>query len=86
MKALILLRENLDDVAVMERLLDRHGAAVDLAARTAASQIGVDIEGEVEYRGPFGELAQVAVGREDEDLARGRLGVEALRQRMRGVL
>ena len=83
---LVLLRENLDDVAVMERLLDRHGAAVDLAARTAASQIGVDVEGEVEYRGPFGELAQVAVGREDEDFARRRPRIEPLRQRMGRVL
>ena len=83
---LVLLRQDLHDVAVAQRFADRHGAVVHLAARAGRAQIGVDVEGEVEQRGPFGQLAQVAVGGEDEDLARGGFGVETLRQRVRRVL
>ena len=48
-------------------------------------RLGVDVECEVQERGPFGQFPQVAVGREDEDLARSGFGVEALRQRVGGV-
>lgn len=70
----------------MEHLANRDGAVVHLAARAGGPQIGVDVEGEVEQRGPLGQLAQVAVGGEDEDFTRGGLGVEALRQRMGRIL
>ena len=83
---LVLLREDLDDVAVVQQFAKRDRAVVHLAAHARRAQAGVDIEGEVEQRGPLGELAQIAVGREDEDLARSRLGVEALGQRVGRVL
>ena len=36
---------------------------------------------QIQHRGSFGQLAQVAAGGEDENFARGGLGVEVLGQR-----
>ena len=83
---LVFLGGDLHDVAVAQLFADRHGAAVDPSAHARRSERGVDVEGEVEERGPLGEFAQVAVGREDEDFARRGLGVETLRQRVGRVL
>ena len=83
---LVFLREDLDDIAVVQQFAERGRAVVHLAAHTRRAEVGVDIEGKVEQRSPLGELAQIAVGREDEDLARSRLGVETLGQRVGCVL
>ena len=75
---LVFLGEDFDNVAVVQHLADRNRAVIDFPARAGGSQVGVDVERKVEHRGPLGQLAQVAVGREDEDFARGRLRVETL--------
>ena len=78
---LILLRQHFDDVSVVEYVADRRRTVIDLAARAGEPQRGVDVEGEIQHRGSFGQLAQVAAGGEDENFARGGLGVEVLGQR-----
>lgn len=84
--SLVLLREDFGYVAVVQHLPYGHGTSVHLAARTCRAQRRVYVEGEVEQRGSFGQLAYVAVGREYEYLARGRFGIEPLCQRVGRVL
>ena len=67
---LVLLGQDFDDVAVVELFADRDRPVVDLAPHARGTQRGVDVEREVQERSPFGQFPQVAVGREDEDLAR----------------
>ncbi len=83
---LVLGSLDFDNVAVVQHVADGRRTAVDLAADTGGAERGVDVERKIEQRGPLGQLAQVAVGREDENLARSGLGVETLGQRMGGVL
>ena len=79
---LILLGEDLDDVAIAQHLADRNIAVIDLCAGAGATHIRVDIECKIEHRRTLGQLAQVALGREDKDFTRGGLGVESLHQRV----
>ena len=62
--------EDLDDVAVLERALQRHEPAVDPAADAVVPDLGVHRVGEVDRGGrrPAGR-STVALGREDVDLA-----------------
>ena len=86
LRRLVLLRQDLDYIAVMQHVAYRCGAVVHLGARTCTPQTGMYVECEIQHRRPLGQLAYVAVGREDEDLARGGLGLETLRQRVRRLL
>ncbi len=60
--------DDLDDVAVAQPVVERHQSVVDLGADGAVADIGVDPVGEVERGGPVGQVLDVALGGEDEDL------------------
>ena len=66
--ALALGGEDLDDVARLQLVVQRHDLAVDLGADAAVADVGVDLVGEVQRRGAGGERLDLALGREDEDL------------------
>ncbi len=61
-------RDDLDDVAVLELVVERHEPVVDLRADAAVADVGVDAVGEVERRGARRQFLDVAFRREDEDL------------------
>lgn len=73
---LLLGRQNLDDIAVVQHLAQRDIAVIDLTPDASHSQTGMDIESEIEHRRALAELAQVAVGSENEHLARRELRIE----------
>src|SRR5438094_4848783 len=60
--------QHLDDVAVLQRIVERYHAAVRLGADTAVADFGVDPVGEVNRRRPGGQGEHVALGGEDEHL------------------
>ena len=62
--------DDLHDVTVFQAGIQRHNAAVDLGADHVVAHGGVDGVGEVDGRGPGGQVLHVAVGGEDEDLVR----------------
>src|SRR4029450_11651317 len=66
--ALALARQDLDDVARLELVVERDDLAVDLCANAAGAELGVNLVGEVQRRGAGGERLDLALGREDEDL------------------
>ena len=60
--------DDLDDVAVVQLVVERHEAVVDLGADARVADVGVDAVGEVERRRARGEILDVAARREHEDL------------------
>ena len=60
--------EDLDDLAVLQRVFEGHHAAVDLRADASVTDLGVDAVGEVDRRGARGQVDDVAARREDVDL------------------
>ena len=60
--------DDLDDVAVLEPVVERDQAVVDLRADRPVADIGVDAVGEVERGRAGGQVLDVALGREHEDL------------------
>ena len=60
--------EDLDDVAGLQLVVQRHDLAVDARADAAVADLGVDLVGEVQRRRAGGERLDLALGREDEDL------------------
>ena len=70
---LVLAALDLHDLAGAEPVLDGGGPAVDGGAHAFETQVGVDVEGEVQDRGSLGQPAQLPVRGEDEDV----LGEEA---------
>ena len=63
-----LARDDLDDVARLEAVVERHDAAVDLRADRPVPHVGVDAVREVDRRRPGGEGLHLAFRREHEDL------------------
>ena len=63
-----LRRDDLDDVAVLEPVVERHEPVVHLRADRAVADVGVDPVREVERRRAGGQVLDVAAGREHEDL------------------
>ena len=61
-------REDVDDVAVLQHVVEGHDAAVDLRADHAVADRGVDAVGEVDRRRAGGEVDDVALRREHEHL------------------
>ena len=81
----VLGREHLDDVAVVERGLQRHQPAVHPGADGVVADLGVDGVGEVDRGGTGGQRDHVAARREDVDL--GAVDLEAQRlQELAGVV
>src|SRR5207247_9483208 len=64
-------RDDLDDVAGREPVVERHDAAVHLRADRAVPDVGVDPVREVDRRRTGGEPLDLALRREDEDLVLG---------------
>src|SRR2546427_12614539 len=59
-----LRRENFDDLAVLEGVIQRDHAAVGLRADTPVADLGVDAVGEVDGRRVRGQVEDVALRRE----------------------
>ncbi len=66
--ALGLRRQDLDDLAGLQRVVQRHDAPVDLRADAAMPDVGVHRVGEVERRRTRRQRLDLAGRREDEDL------------------
>ena len=75
---LVLLRENLHDVAIAELLANRHRATIHLTSRAGATEVRVDVESKVQDGSTVRQLADVTIWGVDKYLARGRLGIETL--------
>jgi len=58
---------DLDDVAVLELVVERDEAVVDLGADAAMTDVGVDAVREVQWRGAGREILHLALRSEDED-------------------
>ena len=83
----ILGGQDLDDVAVFELIVERSDAAVDLCARHAVADGGVDGVGEVDGRCTGGEVCHVAARGEDKDLVGKHIDLERVDEFLRvGVL
>ena len=65
---LALGRDDLDDVAVLEPVVERDEPVVDLGADAAMADVGVDPVGEVERRRAGRQVLDVAARGEHEDL------------------
>ena len=83
--ALALARQHLDDVAGLQRVVERDDLAVDLRADAAVAELGVDLVGEVQRRGARGQRLDLALGREDEDLLVEEVDLQVLHELL-GVL
>ena len=75
---LALGRDDLDDVAVLESIVERDEAVVDLRADRAVADVGVDAIREVERRGAGRQVLDVALRREHEDLVLEDVELDAL--------
>ena len=86
---LALRRDDLDDVAVLESIVERDEPVVHLRADRAVADVGVDAIGEVERRRAGRQVLDVALGREHEDLVLEDVELDALdelgRVRLRDV-
>ena len=78
--ALLLGGQDLDDVAAVELVVQRHDLAVDLGADAAVPDVGVDRVGEVERGRAGGEVLDLALRREDEDLVLEQVDLERLEE------
>ena len=65
-------------VAALQPLAQGHVLAVHPCTDAATSQGCVDVEGKVQHRGSLGQLEEVALGGEDEDLVLVQLQFEAV--------
>ena len=74
--ALALGGEDLDDVARLQLVVQRHDLAVHARADAAVADVGVDLVGEVQRRGAGGQRLDLALGREDEDLVLDQLAAQ----------
>ena len=83
--ALALGGEDLDDVARLQLVVQRHDLAVDPRADAAVADVGVDLVGEVQRRGAGGERLDLALGREDEDLVLDQLAAQLVGELRRVV-
>ena len=75
---LALGRDDLDDVAVLEPVVERDEPVVDLRADRAVADVGVDAVGEVERRRAGRQVLDVALRREHEDLVLEDVELDAL--------
>ena len=75
---LALGRDDLDDVAVLEPVVERHEPVVDLGADRAVADVGVDPVREVERRGARRQVLDVAARREHEHLVLEDVELDAL--------
>ena len=70
--------QDLDHVAVLELIVQRHEAAVDPRADAAVADVGVDAVGEVDGRRVDGQVFHFALRRVDEDLVLEEIGLDEL--------
>ena len=74
------LVNDLDDVAVLQLVAERHDLAVDARARTVLADLGVNRVGEVDRRRAAREDAHVALRREHVDLVGEEVDLHALEE------
>ena len=74
--ALALGREDLDDVARLQLVVQRDDLAVHARADAAVADVRVDLVREVQRRGADRERLDLALGREDEDLVLDQLAAQ----------
>jgi len=79
-------RQDLDDVARLERGLERSGRAVDPGPGRVKPDLRMDLEGEIEGRGPERQVNDLALGREDVDLLGDEVCLEAPQELLRVLL
>ena len=77
---LALGRDDLDDVAVLEPVVERHEAVVDLGPDAAVPDVGVDPVREVERRRAGRQVLDLALRGEDEDLVLEDVELDALHE------
>ena len=75
--------DDLHHVAVLEHVVQRHHARVDLRADAVVADLGVDAVGEVDGRRTGREIDHVALRREDEDLVLEEVDLERLQPLVR---
>ena len=83
--ALLLRGEHLDDVARLQRVVERHDLAVDLGPDAAVADVRVDLVREVERRGARRQRLDLALGREDEHLVLEEVRLQRLGELLRVV-
>ena len=72
--------DDLHDVAVLERRAQRHEAAVDLGPGAMMAHLAVDVEGEVQRRGAFGQFLHVTGRGVDVDLVLEQVQLERMHE------
>ena len=72
--------DDLHRAAAGQGMVQRHNTTVLLGANAAQAHIGVHGEGEINGRGTLGQLVQVTLGAEDEDLVLVEVDLEALEE------
>ena len=78
--ALLLGGQDFDDVAGAQLVVQRDDVAVDLGADAAVADVGVDRVGEVERGRAGGEVLDLALRREDEDLVLEQVDLQRLEE------
>jgi hypothetical protein len=76
----VLLGQDLDRLAAAQLVVQRHDPPVDARAAAAVADLRVDGVGEVERRGPLGQLDHLGLRGEHIDVDRLELGLEALEE------
>ena len=77
-----LRRQDLHDLAVLELVVERHHAAVDLGADAVVTDLGVDAIGEVDRRRVRGQVEHIALGREHVDLVLEQVDLDGVEERL----
>ena len=83
--ALALGGHDLDDVARLQLVVQRHDLAVHARADAAVADVGVDLVGEVQRGRARGQRLDLALGREDEDLVLDQLAAQLVGELRRVV-
>ena len=74
--------QNLDDLAVLQLVVERDHAAVDLRPDAVVADLGVDAVGEVDRSRVGGQVDHVAAGREDVDLVLEEVDLDRVEKRL----
>ncbi|CRI65006.1 hypothetical protein THIOKS12210051 [Thiocapsa sp. KS1] len=76
----VLLSQDLDGLAAVQLVVQRHDPPVDACAAAAIADLRVDGVGEVECRGPLGQLDDLGLRGQHIDVDRLELGLEAFEE------
>ena len=76
----MLVRDDLDDLAIGQRTSQRHDAPIDAGAAAAVPEVGMHVIGEVERRGAGRQVDDLALGRERIDAILEQLGAHLVEE------